>query len=83
MPGNFALVDLDTPKDAYTKASYMNPGDKWDLVFSDEFNLDGRTFYPGDDPFWEAVCIVVSCHSELPQSNQNENKSQIFITGKL
>ena len=25
------------------------------LVFSDEFNVDGRTFYPGDDPFWEAV----------------------------
>ncbi|KAJ7853544.1 glycoside hydrolase family 16 protein [Mycena olivaceomarginata] len=24
------------------------------LVFSDEFNTDGRTFYPGDDPFWEA-----------------------------
>lgn len=25
------------------------------LVFSDEFNQDGRTFYPGDDPYWEAV----------------------------
>ena len=25
------------------------------LVFSDEFNVDGRSFYPGDDPFWEAV----------------------------
>jgi beta-glucanase (GH16 family) len=25
------------------------------LVFSDEFNLDDRTFYPGDDPYWEAV----------------------------
>jgi beta-glucan synthesis-associated protein KRE6 len=24
-------------------------------VFSDEFNVDGRTFWPGDDPFWEAV----------------------------
>jgi hypothetical protein len=23
------------------------------LVFSDEFNTDGRTFYPGDDPFWK------------------------------
>ena len=26
-----------------------------DLVFSDEFNTDGRTFYPGDDPYWEAA----------------------------
>lgn len=25
------------------------------LVFSDEFNTDGRSFYPGDDPYWEAV----------------------------
>lgn len=55
MPGNFGLIDLDTPQAAYTKASYMNAGDQWDLVFSDEFNTDGRTFYPGDDPFWEAA----------------------------
>ena len=26
-----------------------------ELVFSDEFNVEGRTFYPGDDPYWEAV----------------------------
>jgi beta-glucan synthesis-associated protein KRE6 len=52
--GNFGLIDLDTPADAHTKNSYMNPNDEWDLVFSDEFNIDGRTFYPGDDPFWEA-----------------------------
>lgn len=25
------------------------------MVFSDEFNVDGRTFWPGDDPWWEAV----------------------------
>ena len=24
------------------------------LVFSDEFNTDGRTFYPGEDPYWES-----------------------------
>jgi hypothetical protein len=54
MPGNFGLIDLDTPQSAYTKNSYKNPGDEWELVFSDEFNLDGRTFYPGDDPYWEA-----------------------------
>lgn len=24
-------------------------------MFSDEFNTPGRTFYPGDDPYWEAV----------------------------
>ncbi|KZP15520.1 glycoside hydrolase family 16 protein [Athelia psychrophila] len=54
MAGNFGLIDLDTPQDAYTKASYAD-GTEWDLVFSDEFNTEGRTFYPGDDPYWEAV----------------------------
>jgi beta-glucanase (GH16 family) len=32
----------------------METGEEWDLVFSDEFNRDGRSFYPGDDPYWEA-----------------------------
>jgi hypothetical protein len=55
MAGNFGLIDRDTPKDVLTKQSYMDPNDEWTLVFSDEFNTDGRTFYPGDDPYWEAV----------------------------
>ncbi|EKM61134.1 glycoside hydrolase family 16 protein [Phanerochaete carnosa HHB-10118-sp] len=54
MPGNWGLVDLETPSDAYTKQDYKS-GKSWQLIFSDEFNTDGRTFYPGDDPYWEAV----------------------------
>ncbi|KAI0932060.1 hypothetical protein AcW2_000787 [Taiwanofungus camphoratus] len=54
MNGNWGLIDLETPQVAHTKADVMN-GKKWQLVFSDEFNSDGRTFYPGDDPYWEAV----------------------------
>lgn len=69
MPGNFALIDLDTPQSAYTQASYNDPTEIMDLVFSDEFNLDGRTFYPGDDPFWEAVCIVQSDHLRFTHRN--------------
>ncbi|KAF7339606.1 Glycoside hydrolase family 16 protein [Mycena sanguinolenta] len=53
--GNFGLIDQDTPKDAYTIDSYHSPGTKLQLVFSDEFETPGRTFYPGDDPYWEAV----------------------------
>lgn len=49
------LIDLDTPQSAYTKTGY--DGETWNLVYSDEFNKDGRTFYPGDDPFWEAMDI--------------------------
>ncbi|KAK0489149.1 glycoside hydrolase family 16 protein [Armillaria novae-zelandiae] len=52
--GNFGLIDLDTPEDAYTFTSWRD-GSEWQLVFSDEFETDGRTFYPGDDPYWEAV----------------------------
>lgn len=54
MAGNWGLVDLDTPREAYTKKDYVN-GKQWQLIWSDEFNVDGRSFYPGDDPYWEAV----------------------------
>ncbi|KAJ2918539.1 hypothetical protein MD484_g1808, partial [Candolleomyces efflorescens] len=54
MIGNYGLIDRDTPKEALTKVSYET-GEEMVLVFSDEFNTDGRTFYPGDDPYWEAV----------------------------
>ncbi|KAI0094797.1 glycoside hydrolase family 16 protein [Irpex rosettiformis] len=52
--GNRGLIDYDTPSNAYSKPDYVN-GKKWQLVFSDEFNVDGRSFYPGDDPYWEAA----------------------------
>ncbi|KAF9006595.1 glycoside hydrolase family 16 protein [Cyathus striatus] len=51
--GNFGLIDFDTPSVAYTVKSKRD-GTEMVLVFSDEFNVDGRTFYPGDDPYWEA-----------------------------
>ncbi|KAF8450630.1 glycoside hydrolase family 16 protein [Boletus edulis BED1] len=54
IPGNWALIDIDTPKEAHTKPSW-NGGPDMELVFSDEFNVPGRTFWPGDDPYWEAV----------------------------
>ncbi|KIY66939.1 glycoside hydrolase family 16 protein [Cylindrobasidium torrendii FP15055 ss-10] len=47
-----SAVDRDTPEDAQTRTGF--DGEKYILVFSDEFNSDGRTFYPGEDPYWEA-----------------------------
>ena len=47
------LIDPDTPKAAYTKTSH--DGSKLNLVFSDEFQTAGRTFYDGDDPFFQAM----------------------------
>ncbi|KAJ6450985.1 beta-glucan synthesis-associated [Mycena vulgaris] len=52
--GNFGLIDLDTPADAYTFTSLYD-GTELQLVFSDEFETEGRTFYEGEDPYWEAV----------------------------
>ncbi|PWN32148.1 concanavalin A-like lectin/glucanase [Meira miltonrushii] len=49
-----SLIDKDTPQEAYTRLS-LDGKKTMKLVFSDEFNKDGRSFYPGDDPFWEAV----------------------------
>ncbi|KAJ6125685.1 hypothetical protein N7523_003305 [Penicillium sp. IBT 18751x] len=47
------LIDPDTPVEAMTKKNV--DGKEWKLVFSDEFNQPGRTFYDGDDPFLQAV----------------------------
>ncbi|KAF8338032.1 beta-glucan synthesis-associated [Cantharellus anzutake] len=53
--GNFFyMIDPDTPPAAYHHTS-LEDNSQWDLIFSDEFNRDNRTFYPGDDPYWEAV----------------------------
>ncbi|GAA6061183.1 hypothetical protein JCM10212_002396 [Sporobolomyces blumeae] len=50
LPG---LIDKDTPQSAYTRTGF--DGETYNLVFSDEFETEGRTFWPGDDPWWEAV----------------------------
>lgn len=53
LTGFTGLIDKDTPLSVYTRTG--SDGQKYDLVFSDEFSVDGRTFYPSDDPYWEAV----------------------------
>ncbi|KAF5385867.1 hypothetical protein D9615_002551 [Tricholomella constricta] len=55
MTGNRGLIDIATPKDVYTRPAWTKGTSELELVFSDEFEVDGRTFYPGDDPYWEAV----------------------------
>ncbi|OLY84763.1 putative beta-glucan synthesis-associated protein [Smittium mucronatum] len=45
-------IDPDTP---VTKRSFISSSGKaWGLVFSDEFNKDGRSFSPGEDKVWES-----------------------------
>lgn len=55
IPGNHGLIDEDTPQSAYHTVSWNDNKTSMTLVFSDEFNTPGRTFWPGDDPYWEAV----------------------------
>lgn len=58
-----SLVDPDTPETAYTRKA--RDGSSWDLVFSDEFNAEGRTFYEGDDQFWTAPDIHYDATKDL------------------
>ncbi|WVQ78277.1 hypothetical protein IAT38_000362 [Cryptococcus sp. DSM 104549] len=55
IPGMPSLIDPDTPEWAKTRIGWDK--EEWVLVFSDEFNKDGRTFFEGDDPFWTAMDI--------------------------
>lgn len=57
------LIDPETPEEAKTRTGY--DGEEYELVFSDEFNTDGRTFYPGDDPFWEGVDLWYGATEDL------------------
>lgn len=58
-----SLIDPDTPSDLRTKTAA--DGSTLNLVFSDEFNTDGRTFYPGDDPFFTAVNLWYGVTQDL------------------
>ncbi|KAG6613173.1 Beta-glucan synthesis-associated protein [Phytophthora cinnamomi] len=51
--GILPWVDPATPSDRQTYTS--SRGGTWDLVMSDEFNTEGRSFEPGDDHLWTSM----------------------------
>ncbi|ODN85657.1 glucosidase [Cryptococcus wingfieldii CBS 7118] len=55
IPGMPSMIDPDTPDWAKSRTGFDEG--EWTLVFSDEFNKEGRTFFEGDDPFWTAMDI--------------------------
>lgn len=57
------LVDSNTPESAYTRTSFE--GKTYDLVFSDEFEQEGRTFYSGDDIYWQAADLWYGATEDL------------------
>jgi beta-glucan synthesis-associated protein KRE6 len=49
-------IDPDTPTQAYTTHAVSDSDDRiYDLVFSDEFEVEGRTYADGEDPRWTAM----------------------------
>ena len=57
---SFALVDPDTPQSAYHHTSFESQA-QWDLVFSDEFNRDNRTFYPVGSIQLSIISSLMEC----------------------
>ncbi|ODN76413.1 glucosidase [Cryptococcus wingfieldii CBS 7118] len=55
IPGLPSMIDEDTPEWAHSRTGA--DGGEWTLVFSDEFEKEGRTFFEGDDPFFTAMDI--------------------------
>jgi len=51
---NGGWVDRDTPLSGMSTRSLVDDA-LYKLVFSDEFNVEGRSFRDGDDPRWTAV----------------------------
>lgn len=47
-------IDPDTHPSAHTISSHSDNSD-YKLVFSDEFNVEGRDFKDGNDPRWTAI----------------------------
>lgn len=79
-PGFVSLIDNETPDVA--KSRVGNDGQKYNLVFSDEFNTDGRTFWPGDDPYWEAADLYYWPTADLGKSFSCSSRMAflIFVT---
>jgi len=71
-------VDPDTSEyDRSTTPLYHEDSRQYQLVFSDEFEQDGRSFHDGRDPRWTAIhkndCefLAMSSHRfEMPVLNQ-------------
>ncbi len=83
MSSGFSPIDPETPKDVLLKTSRRD-GEQWQLVFSDEFNTEGRSFYPGDDPYWEAVdlnyWVRLCCHRSINRLLIGSQPSRLLAT---
>ncbi|CAD6895968.1 unnamed protein product [Tilletia controversa] len=51
----WSIIDPDTPRQALHRTGGLDGKTQYNLVFSDEFNVEDRSFERGMDPWWEAV----------------------------
>jgi hypothetical protein len=77
MEGIFSLIDKDTPQDAYTKASPVD-GKNMQLVFSDEFETEGRSFYPVSGSFFSRP---MDPNKRIDRATTPSGKLLTFTTG--
>ena len=54
-------IDADTPKSAHTRKGF--DGFDYEIVFSDEFNTPGRSFYPGSLSYFSSffTSVILLC----------------------
>ncbi|KAG0343350.1 hypothetical protein BG004_005384, partial [Podila humilis] len=69
-----AMIDPETPLEKRTRAAF--DGTQWALVFSDEFNKDGRGFGPGEDPHWEAMNLAPSATGSLEEYSSDNVRTK-------
>eukprot|EP00965_Chrysotila_dentata_P185118 6111369-Pleurochrysis_carterae.AAC.2 len=62
-------VDPDTPPEKCTIRSHRD-GVEHILVFSDEFETDGRTFFNGDDSKWSAIDLPPSTNKQVAEKTR-------------
>lgn len=70
------LIDPDTPDSEKTRKG--ENGKTLNLVFSDEFNEDGRTFYDNDDPFYQGVDIWYGVTMDLEVCEATSSEQELL-----
>ncbi|GAB9476411.1 Beta-glucan synthesis-associated protein [Globisporangium polare] len=72
-------IDPATPADRQVYVS--SRGEPWDLVMSDEFNLPGRSFRPGDDHMWTSLDKPDGVNAALEVYSHNMTSTQCDSDG--
>ena len=78
-------IDPHSDSDVFTTKS-LDSGASYDLVFSDEFNVQGRRFDDGSDPRWTALHKNDYTNNALQYYNKNlvtTKDGSLHITSKI